>query len=70
MSKLTAEIKNAGLHDCSCNCYAISEKEAIKAIGLVKIACIEALKEMECTNDHGDRVIYFDDIITAIESVK
>jgi hypothetical protein len=37
------KVKDCGLHDCGCQCYAISDKEAAKAIEAVKEACIEAV---------------------------
>ena len=73
MSKLTAEIKNAGLHDCNSNCYAISEKEARQAIELVKQACIEVVNSVELVDSHlckRSGIAVSRDAIKAIEGVE
>ena len=46
MSNLTKSVQNCGIHD-TCenhNCFAISEKEAQRAIAVVKQACIDAVR--------------------------
>ena len=70
MSKLTAEIKNAGLHDSSCNCFAISEKEAMRAIELVKDAVIEAIANRKRAGMGWEFNVAIDEAIQSVHEVK
>jgi len=47
MTDLTYKVINCGLHDETCDCYAISTQEANAAIVAVKMAIIEAVKESD-----------------------
>ena len=74
MSDLTKSVQNCGIHD-TCenhNCFAISEKEAQRAIDVVKQACIDAIEKLGCEywKDSVTPTVELKQAIEAIRDVK
>ena len=70
MTKLTEAIQQIGLHTDCMDCTAITYKESVMIIDLVKFQCSKAVESVAYDSPDKQKICFTSEAIKAIGSIK